>query len=250
MDPLFVLEAPQSPNSSPPPVSRRSVLRAAGVAIAAGAALAGPVAAQDSATPPGASTVVASPAAGTPSSGSPSAGGSLIEQSSKEATADELAIAQAEGKAYGQALAGMQSKTKNQTQWIGDYQVIVLAEKAEGLWVPTNDGLTWTEPDKFNAHIEVSVRDAGDGRFVPGLQVTISLTPPGGPAIGPQTLPFVWHPVFYHYGLNWNLPSAGDYSVHVHIDPPQFSRHDQTNGKRYVDPVDFDVTLTIETGKM
>jgi hypothetical protein len=250
MDSLFVPEAPQSPDPSSSPVSRRSVLRAAGVALAASSVLAGPAAAQDSATPPGASTVVASPAAGTPASGSPTAGGTPVEQPSKEATAAELAIAQAEGKAYGQALAGMQAKTKNQTQWIGDYQVIVLAEKAEGLWVPTNDGLTWTEPDQFNAHIEVSVRDAGDGRFVPGLQVTVSLKPQGGQAIGPQTLPFVWHPVFYHYGLNVNLPSAGDYSVHVHIDPPQFSRHDQTNGKRYVDPVDLDVTLTIETGKI
>jgi hypothetical protein len=236
-------------------VSRRALLRAGGIAAVAGIAVAGAAgsaAAQTPSTPPAAGSVISSPAPGTPASGAATTGGTpMPEQPSQEATADELAIAQAEGKAYGQALAAMQAKAKNQTQWIGDYQVIVLAEKAEGLWVPTDNGLTWTEPDKSNAHLEVSVRDAGDGRFVPGLSITASLTPAsGGQALGPQTVPFVWHPVFYHYGLNWTLPNSGDYRVHVHIDPPQFSRHDQVNGKRYVDPVDFDVTLSIETGQM
>jgi hypothetical protein len=143
----------------------------------------------------------------------------------------------------------MQEMDSNQVQWIGNYQVIVLAQKAGGLWMPTPTGLSWVEPGDANAHLEVSVRDAGDGRFVPGLAVSMGVTAPDGTDLGTQALPFLWHPFFYHYGLNWTLPADGDYGIHVTIDAAPFGRHDQTNGERYAEPVEFDVTLTVTTGQ-
>jgi hypothetical protein len=210
-------------------VSRRAFLIGSGAAALAGAAIVTPVRAQ---------SVTGSPPAASP----------VAEQPSKDATAEQLAIAKAEGQAYGQALASVQESVTNQDVWVANYQVIVLAKKATGMWMPGANGLEWTEPGDENAHIEVAVRDATDGRFIPGLSISVSVTAPDGTDVGTNVTPFVWHPFFYHYGLNWVLPADGDYKIHVKIDAPEFGRHDQVNGQRYVDPVELDVTLPITTG--
>jgi hypothetical protein len=55
--------------------------------------------------------------------------------------------------------------------------IALVNEQAEGMCAPSNDAaLVWREaPEKANAHIEVAVADAGDGRFLPGLTVDVTV---------------------------------------------------------------------------
>jgi hypothetical protein len=81
--------------------------------------------------------------------------------------------------------------------------------------------LVWREPDGENLHLEISVRDRSDGRFVPGVRVLATLIGPDGKLIGPYEHPLLWHPMIYHYGRNWRLPGDGEYTLCVHVDPPK-----------------------------
>ncbi len=64
----------------------------------------------------------------------------------------------------------------------GDYLVAFVQEEAGGMWGPNSDGrLVWHESrEEANAHLEVAVADAGDGRFVPGLAVTLTVSTEDG----------------------------------------------------------------------
>jgi uncharacterized protein involved in high-affinity Fe2+ transport len=46
--------------------------------------------------------------------------------------------------------------------------------------------------------------------------------------------------MIYHYGRNVSVPSDGAYTLRVHVDPPTFMRHDETNGCRFTAPVDVE----------
>jgi uncharacterized protein involved in high-affinity Fe2+ transport len=76
------------------------------------------------------------------------------------------------------------------------------------------------------------VRDAGDGRFVPGAEIVVTLIDPQGHELGTHVHPLVWHPIAYHYGRNWAFEREGRYRLRVRVEPPKFMRHDQVNGAR------------------
>lgn len=110
--------------------------------------------------------------------------------------------------------------------------------------------LHWQEPEQENAHLEVCVRDAADGRFIPGLDVYATLLDSSGNEVGTHQQPFLWHPWLFHYGRNWILPGDGTYTLRVRFDPPNFGRHDKTNGQRYTQPVEVEFRdIQIETGQ-
>lgn len=213
--------------------SRRAVLAHAGALslVAAGAGIAS--AGAQNATP--AATPMASTGA--------------TEIPSDEATADQLALAKQQGDAYGQALAAMAQIATVQTKSAGDFTVALVAEKAEGLYMLQGGQLQWTEPGDNNAHLEVGPRDAGDGRFVPGLDISLTLTTSTGEQVGQETMPLIWHPWLYHYGKNWKVPGDGTYHATVTIQPFSGDRHDQTNGKRYAEPVTVEFDIPITTGQ-
>ncbi|MDT0276139.1 iron transporter [Blastococcus goldschmidtiae] len=121
-------------------------------------------------------------------------------EKSNEAEPDQLDVARRQGDAYGAAVQAM-------------------AEE---------DGA---------AHIEVAVADLADGRFVPGLDVTVTVQD-GDRELFSQQAPFLWHPFLHHYGFNAKVPGEGPFTVAVRIEPPSWMRHDPRNGKRYADPVD------------
>jgi hypothetical protein len=85
--------------------------------------------------------------------------------------------------------------------------------------------------------MEVVVADAGDGRFVPQLEIEVTVTD-DGLALFTHPVPFLWHPFLYHYGIDAEVPGNGPFDVTVRIAAPSFMRHDPVNGRRYVDPVD------------
>lgn len=170
---------------------------------------------------------------------------------SSEATERQLQLAAAQGAAYRKALDHMAQDVADAggTQQAGDYLVGYAIEKAEGMYHPEDGELVWHNPGAANAHVEVVVCDAADGRFVPGLDVSATLVTPGGQELGPFPQELVWHPMLYHYARNWELPEDGEYTLRVHVDPPTFMRHDEINGRRFVAPVDVEfVGVPIERG--
>jgi hypothetical protein len=173
-------------------------------------------------------------------------------QMSDEATAEELGLARAQGSALQRALEHMTRKVAHDGREIaaGEYRVAYAVEEAEGMYELRDGDLEWIEPEEANVHVEVAVRDAGDGRFVPGLKITATLLESSGRELGTHEQPFLWHPWLYHYGHNWTVPGDGTYTLRIHIDPPRFCRHDKANGRRYLQPVDVEFTdVKIKTGR-
>ena len=133
----------------------------------------------------------------------------------------------------------------------GEYLVGYAVENAEGLYDYEGEkNLVWHEPRDENAHIEIVVCDAADRRFVPGLDVTVTVVDRTGHVVGTHLQPYLWHPWLYHYGRNWVLPGDGTYSLRVLIEPPRYSRHDKKNGKRFAEPVTLEFSdIRVKTGQ-
>ncbi|WP_417309872.1 iron transporter [Devosia sp.] len=174
------------------------------------------------------------------------------ERPSDEADIKQLQMAKDEGAAYQRSLSYMveQVADNGAKTTEGDYLIGIAQERAEGMYHLEGGELVWREPDEENCHLEVSVADAGDHRFIPALDITATMTSPDGEEIGPVTVPFLWHPGLYHYGINLKVPGDGRYTVRVKIAPPSFMRHDKKNGKRFADPVEVEFTdFEITTGQ-
>lgn len=174
-----------------------------------------------------------------------------MDPDTSEATSRQLDLARAQGDAYGAALRHMTQQVAHDggEQRAGDYDIGFAVEEAEGMYAWVDGALEWRAPTRENAHVEVSVRDAADGRFVPGLTVFVSLTTSDGVLVGTHRQPMLWHPMLYHYGRNWELPGDGSYTMLVRVQPPEFMRHDEVNGLRFVHPVEVEFTgVRIRTG--
>ena len=157
---------------------------------------------------------------------------------SNEAEPDQLEVARAEGGAYARALQAMDEESGAVTREAGEYLVAFVQENAEGMYELEDGRLVWREaPEEANAHLEIAVADAADGRFVPCLEVTLTVLD-GDRELLTTAMPFLWHPYLYHYGTNATVPGTGPYTVRAQIAPPTFMRHDPVNGKRYEQPVE------------
>ena len=172
-------------------------------------------------------------------------------RSSDESSRVEIVVGKSEGKAYGAALAylSMVEASDSGEQIVGDYAIAYAIEEAEGLYHARDGKLRWHEPKQENCHVEVSVRSAADGRFLPGLNVHAALIDSSGKEVGSHPLPFLWHPWIYHYGRNWKVARDGDYRLRIHVDAPDFPRHDRVNGKRFQESVDVEFAVRIKTGR-
>ena len=175
------------------------------------------------------------------------------QKPSDEADKRQLEMARDEGDAYHQSLLYMANEVADTggQQRAGDYIVAFAQESAEGMYMLRGEGaLEWMEPTDENCHLEISVSDAADHRFIPYLDVTATLVSDNGDETGPFQVPFVWHPGLYHYGRNIKVPGDGRYTLRVRIKPPTFMRHDKTNGKRYAETVETEFKdVTIKTGR-
>jgi len=173
----------------------------------------------------------------------------LPGRASEESTTEQLRVAGHEGEAYTEALRAMGRESGIETQVIGDMEIGVTVENAEGMYHLENGRLEWRNPTDENAHVEVAVADAEDGRFVPGLDVHVSIAGPDGQDLGTERLPFLWHPWLYHYGRNWRVDGEGEYRIRVHVEPPMFGRHDHENGRRYAEPRDATFRVHVKPGQ-
>jgi hypothetical protein len=171
---------------------------------------------------------------------------------SDEATGEELALAHEQGQVMRKALKHMLENVADdgREKQVGDYLVAYAVEKAEGMYISQKNDLSWHEAEEANLHLEISVRDAADGRFIPGLQVWATLIDDQGRTAGSNIQPFIWHPWLYHYGRNWQVPDEGPYTLHVRVEPADFPRHDKTNGKLFGEPVEVEFQdIRLELGQ-
>jgi hypothetical protein len=124
----------------------------------------------------------------------------------------------------------------------GDDLIGYAVEEAEGMHHLRDGKLEWHNPAQDeNVHVEVSVRDGADGRFIPGLEVYATFLEDTGNEVGTHEQPLLWHPMIYHYGRNWLVPSDGEYTLRARVEPPRFMCHDEVNGKRFTEPVEATV---------
>jgi hypothetical protein len=175
-----------------------------------------------------------------------------MDPDTSEATQKQLDLAIAQGDAYGAALEYMTGTVAHgggQTE-AGHYLIGYAVEEAEGMYMFEDGELTWMNPTEENVHIEVAVRDRADGRFVPGVKEFVTVIAPDGTEVGTEEQPLLWHPMIYHYGRNWTVPSDGTYTLKVRVEPPTFMRHDEVNGMRFtqVEEVVFE-NVSIERGQ-
>ncbi|MCA9972183.1 MAG: iron transporter, partial [Anaerolineales bacterium] len=141
-------------------------------------------------------------------------------QPSDEATKEQLDLAREQGEVMGKALNHMLAEVADdgQEKKAGPYLISYAIEDAEGMYQMKNGELKWQEPEDENVHVEIAVRDAADGRFVPNLNVHVRLIDSRNNDVGYHRQPFIWHPWLYHYGRNWQVPGDGDYRLHVHVE--------------------------------
>jgi hypothetical protein len=176
-----------------------------------------------------------------------------MDPNTSEATQRQLDLAREQGDAYGRALEHMTGEVAHDggEQDAGHFKVGYAVEEAEGMYEWVDGSLVWRDPtEDENLHLEIAVRDASDGRFVPGATVTATLVDPDGNDHGPWELSLLWHPMIYHYGRNVGVPADGTYKLRVHVDPPTFMRHDEKNGCRFTQAVDVEFdSVQVERGR-
>lgn len=137
----------------------------------------------------------------------------------------------------------------------GNYFIAFADEYSEGWWHYMNGKFMYMmqndEGGKTNAHIEIAVLDAATHRFLPDLNVSVTLYDKNKHSLGTKPIPFMWHPWLYHYGENWRIPATGkQYSVHVHAEAPAYKRYGKTMGNQFTMPVDVDFdNLTVKAGQ-
>lgn len=116
----------------------------------------------------------------------------------------------------------------------GDYEISYRIGPAKGLYEFSAGNLEWKEPQEENAHVDLFVKDSGDGRFIPGLHIVATLLDRKGGRAASNHLPLVWDPEHIHYGSNVKVPESGEYMLQVHVYPATFPRTDKERGKRYI----------------
>jgi uncharacterized protein involved in high-affinity Fe2+ transport len=152
-------------------------------------------------------------------------------------------LARGEGMGVDEPLTALlRSDNANGTQArSGDYRVAVVMQPARGEWRSGKGKLTYVDTDSSVGpvtHLDVSIRDATTGRFIPGLKVRATILDSRNKEVDTYTLPFTWHPWMNHYGLNVPAPKAGRYTVRVRAEAPSFRRYGSTALKTFNKAVD------------
>ena len=181
-----------------------------------------------------------------------------------QAEEKDTTLANAQGDAYHETtLAMYKQATDGKDKPLGDYHVGYAIEYAEAYWYfpaiengnahAAHTAQLPSEPSgrlrytgdveasaRRNGHVEIAVLEERTGRFMPGLQVTGTLTDAQGNDFGKKDVPFMWHPWLYHYGENWRVSGDGTYRLRVHADAPPYRRYGRETGKALANAIDTD----------
>ena len=157
-----------------------------------------------------------------------------------------VSLAREEGDAIDGPLSGMLRSADVSGSQVrsGDYKVAVVVQAARGTWEARNGHLSYDSPNGNIgpiAHLDVSIRDATTGRFIPGLKVRATILDSRRREIDTYLMPFTWHPWMNHYGLNVPVPGKGRYTVRIRADAPAFRRFGSNALKKFNKAVDVTV---------
>ncbi|MGI4834947.1 MAG: iron transporter [Janthinobacterium lividum] len=178
------------------------------------------------------------------------------QQPLSDAAAADTELAQAQGDAYHETLAALyEDANSGAARPAGDYRVGYALDYALATWELDEVRSRFAyeidieESAQYNAHVEATVQEARTGRFVPGLQLTATLTNQGGHGLGTHELPFEWHPWVFHYGANWRVPRPGYYRLRLQAAAPAIRRYGRTVGQVFAQgfEVSFD-SVRVVTG--
>jgi len=153
----------------------------------------------------------------------------------EEAAQQELHLARAQGDAYGEAWRHVIEVVADASgeQRAGEYWIGFAVQGRPGSSGSAQEAVHEHGRADADRRLMITVRDAGDGRFVPGARVTVWLVTSSGEEIGPHDLPLTWHPILYHYGFGWSPGKEGIRLVRVRVDPPEFHTEDAADGPRF-----------------
>jgi hypothetical protein len=132
----------------------------------------------------------------------------------------------------------------------GDWTVSYIVEAAEPWFEKRGAQTSFREPQKGETHhIEIIPTEAGTGRIIPDVPVTLSVIDSNGKVVQEQQLNF-YYSTFFHYANNFSVPEPGTYTLRAKLDPPPFNRHgEEKDGPALADgvTVEFDdVELSTE----
>ncbi len=129
---------------------------------------------------------------------------------SNEAEPGQLDTALQQGDAYGRVLRAMAEEDGAAVARAGHYLVALVNDQAEGMYAPDDFGrlLRREAPRRRTPTSRSPSRTGADGRFVPGLDVTVTLQD-GQRELFSHPTPLLWHPLLHDYGLNAQLPGGG-----------------------------------------
>lgn len=149
-------------------------------------------------------------------------------QASDEATADQLQLALDEGQAVDAAVRYLLCREAafGREARAGEYQIALAL-------MPRDPAPPIGPSASVPVHVAVVVRDGFDGRLVPELNLSLALFDARGTRVGGGALPFLWHPLVNHYGLDTELPGPGPFRAEIEIEPFRLMRHDPINGDRF-----------------
>lgn len=166
-------------------------------------------------------------------------------EASDEATAEQLERARDQGNAVRQELEWVRTHeaAASAEMAVGEYRLAYAITPALPYAEPGADGrLVRHDPAPGEVHLGVVVRDAADGRVVPGLAVRATLVDAGGRTLDTRPLPFGWYPMLHRYGDNLRWPTGVAVTLRVEVAPPTYWRHDSSNGDRFADSVTAEFT--------
>jgi len=171
---------------------------------------------------------------------------SASERLARGETRKTAALARGEGDAIDRSLTEMLRRADVSGSQVrsGDYKVALTVQAARGAWDDRNGELRYESPNNNIgpvAHLDVSIRDAVTGRFIPGLEVRATILDSRKREIDTYLMPFMWHPWMNHYGLNVPVPGKGRYTVRIRADAPAFRRFGNTALRKFNKVIDVTV---------
>lgn len=156
---------------------------------------------------------------------------------SDETTAEQLLLAKELGQREQESVNFLLSHAPGAEMMAGEFYLACILEDPKGYYKKENTTMQWHE-GSGGFFLSLAVRDAFDGRTVPGLTIAATISESSGKVLWSGPLPFAWHPLLHRYGENIPLPESGNYTFSFRIEPAPFRRHDPINGDRYRDTVE------------
>jgi hypothetical protein len=150
-------------------------------------------------------------------------------------------LARLQGDAYAQAAAHVLSEASGlgAEARVGGYRIGYIARVEAGT---ETLGATCEHGDVElgTVSLGVIVRDAADGRFVPGLQVAVTIMEANGSELGCHSHALLWHPVAHQYARDWTLPRVVPLRVRVSVASTPLLRRSEIYSDRLAESVEIE----------